>query len=190
MSATTGPTREQQDGHFMALALKLAEIAVTKGQTPFGAVVVDRDGRLVGEGHNSVRAHLDPTAHGEIVAIRDAWSRLGAWQMLAGSTLYRSCEPCLLCSFVITQVGFRRVVFAARGTDVPGYKPLLGGDLAKAAAWVNAQPDWAPLEVLGDFMREQALETITAFPWELAQTRGVLDPRDRHTRTPGNSVGQ
>jgi hypothetical protein len=55
---------------------------------------------------------------------------------------------------------------------------------------VNAQPDWAPLEVLGDFMREQALETITAFPWELAQTRGVLDPRDRHTRTPGNSVGQ
>jgi tRNA(Arg) A34 adenosine deaminase TadA len=190
MSATTGPTREQQDGHFMALALKLAEIAVTKGQTPFGAVVVDRDGRLVGEGHNSVRAHLDPTAHGEIVAIRDAWSRLGAWQMLAGSTLYSSCEPCLLCSFVITQVGFRRVVFAARGTDVPGYKPLLAGDLAKAAAWVNAQPDWAPLEVLGDFMREQALETITAFPWELAQTRAVLDPRDRHTRTPGNSVGQ
>ena len=42
MSATTGPTREQQDVNFMALALKLAEIAVTKGQTPFGAVVVDR----------------------------------------------------------------------------------------------------------------------------------------------------
>ena len=61
----------------MALALKLAEIAVTKGQTPFGAVVVDRDGRLVGEGHNSVRTDLDPTAHGEIIAIRDAWSRLG-----------------------------------------------------------------------------------------------------------------
>src|SRR5262245_46589706 len=64
----------------MSLALKLAENCGTKGQTPFGAVVVGRDGRLVGEGHNSVRTDLDPTAHGEIVAIRDAWRRLGAWQ--------------------------------------------------------------------------------------------------------------
>jgi tRNA(adenine34) deaminase len=171
-----GGTPDQQDVLFMTLALKQAEIAVTRGQTPFGAVVVDRDGRLMGEGHNSVRADLDPTAHGEIVAIRDAWRRLGTWQMLAGSTLYSSCEPCLLCSFVITQIGFRRVVFAARGTDVPGYKPLLGADLAKAAAWVNAQPDWTPLEVVGDFMRERARETITAFPWAQAQTRAVLDP--------------
>jgi len=65
MSATIGPTREQQDMNFMALALKLAEIVVTKGQTPFGAVVVNRDGRLVSEGHDSVRTDLDPTAHGE-----------------------------------------------------------------------------------------------------------------------------
>jgi tRNA(Arg) A34 adenosine deaminase TadA len=162
--------------HFMVLALKLAEMAVSAGQTPFGAVVVDRDGRLVGEGHNRVRADLDPTAHSEIVAIREAWSRLGEWQKLAGSTLYSSCEPCLLCSFVITQIGFRQVVFAARGTDVPGYKPLLGADLGKAAAWVNAQPDWPPLEVCGDFMRERALEIITAFPWALAQTRVIVDP--------------
>jgi len=60
--------------------------------------------------------------------------------------LYSSCEPCLLCSFVISQIGFKRVVFAARGADVPGYKPLLGADLSKAAAWVNAQADWAPLD--------------------------------------------
>src|SRR5215510_9681106 len=157
----------------MSLALKLAENCGTKGQTPFGAVVVGRDGRLVGEGYNRVRTDLDPTAHGEIVAIRDAWRRLGAWQMLAGSTLYSSCEPCLLCSFVITQVGFRRVVFAARGTDVPGYKPLLGADLAKAAAWVNAQPDWTPLEIVGDFMRERAVEIITAFPWTQASPKAA-----------------
>jgi tRNA(Arg) A34 adenosine deaminase TadA len=61
-----------------------------------------------------------PAAHSEIVAIRNAWRRLGAWPLLAGSTLYSSCEPCLLCSFVITQIGFSRAVFAARGTDVPG----------------------------------------------------------------------
>ena len=77
MSATTDRTREQQDAHFMELALRQAEIAVAKGQTPFGAVLVDRDGQLIGEGHNTVRADLDPTAHAEIVAIRQAWRRRG-----------------------------------------------------------------------------------------------------------------
>jgi len=96
--------------------------------------------------------------------------------MLAGGRLYSSCEPCLLCSFVITQVGFSRVVFAARGRDVTTYKPLLDADLVEAAAWVNAQPDWAPLEVIGDFMRESALEIMGAFSWARAQTREDLDP--------------
>lgn len=149
----------------MGLALAQADAAVAKGQTPFGAVVVDPGGRLVGEGHNTVRADLDPAAHGEVVAIRDAWRRLGARERIAGCTLYTSCEPCLLCSFVLTQMGIRRVVYAARGTDVPTYKPLLGMDLLAASAWVNAQPDWPPLEVVGDFLREQALATIAAFPW-------------------------
>ncbi len=171
MSASADRTREQQDAYFMDLALKQSEAAVSKGQTPFGAVVVDRDGRLVGEGHNTVRADFDPTAHGEVVAIRDAWRRLGALQLLAGTTLYTSCEPCLLCSFVITQIGIGRVVFAARGTDVPTYKPVLGTDLAKVATWVNAQPDWPRLEVVGDFMRERAVKIIAAFPWAQAQAR-------------------
>jgi tRNA(adenine34) deaminase len=154
------------DAHFMDLALGLAEAGAAKGQTPFGAVVVDASGRLIGEGHNTVRADLDPTAHGEVVALRDAWRRVGSRQALAGCTVYTSCEPCLLCSFVITQFGIRRVVFAARGTDVPTYKPLLGMDLLAASAWVNAQPDWQPVEVVPDFMRERALETIAAFPWQ------------------------
>jgi tRNA(adenine34) deaminase len=176
MSTTTGAAPAEQDARFMQLALRQAQTAVISGQTPFGAVVVDTSGQLVGEGHNAVRSSLDPTAHAEVVAIRDAWRRLGTWQMLRGSTLYSSCEPCLLCSFVITQIGFRRVLFAARGTDVPGYKPLLGADLAKAAAWVNAQPDWAPLEVIADFMREEALQMIAAFPWAQAQTRAAVEP--------------
>jgi tRNA(adenine34) deaminase len=158
-------TLMQQDVYFMGLALKQAEAAAAKGQTPFGAVVVNQSGQLVGEGHNTVRADYDPAAHGEVVAIRDAWHRLGSYQKVAGCTLYSSCEPCLLCSFVITQIGIRRVVFAARGTDVPTYKPLLGMDLLAASVWVNQQSDWQPLEVVGDFMREKALETITAFHW-------------------------
>src|SRR5215510_9971269 len=166
---------EERDVRFMELALRQAETAVANGQTPFGAVVVC-DEEFVAEGHNTVRADLDPTAHAEIVAIRKAWRILGSWQKLAGATLYSSCEPCLLCSFVITQIGFSRVVFAARGTDVPTYKPLLDCDLTKAATWVNAQSDWPHLEVVGDFMRERALETINSFPWKQAQTRTFVDP--------------
>ena len=160
----------------MELALAQAEAAVAKGQTPFGAVLVDPEGRLIGEGHNTVRADRDPAAHGEIAAIRDAWRRAGDWRRLKGSTLYSSSEPCLLCSFVITQIGCGRVVFGARETDVPGHKPLLGGGITVAAAWVNAQPDWPRLEVVGDFMRERTLRIFATFPWAQAQTRETLRP--------------
>lgn len=172
MSATR---QVERDARFMELALRQAAAAVRMGQTPFGAVVVDRNGNVIGEGHNRVRADLDPTAHGEIMAIRAAWRRLGAWPMLAGLTLYSTCEPCLLCAFVITQVGLSRVVFAAHGTDVPSYRPLLGADLAVAVSWVNTQPDWPPLEVVGGVMRDQARDIIAAFPWAQASTRAVLE---------------
>lgn|GEM_PF-1421909 len=175
MAESIDLTLEQQDAHFMDLALKQAITAVSKGQTSFGSVLLDREGKLIGEGHNTVRADFDPAAHAEIVAIRNAWQRLGEWKMLAGGTLYSSCEPCIMCSFVITQVGITRVVFAARGMDIPTYKSLLGADLAAAAAWVNAQRDWTPLEIVGGFMRERALETISSFPWSEAQNRDTLD---------------
>jgi tRNA(adenine34) deaminase len=89
----------ESDAAFMEIALNEAEISAASGQTPFGAVVVDKDGRMVGRGHNQVRSDRDPTAHGEVVAIRNAWRRVGKWQGLTGGTLYTSCEPCLLCSF-------------------------------------------------------------------------------------------
>jgi tRNA(Arg) A34 adenosine deaminase TadA len=166
----------QRDKRFMERALELAEQAVAAGQEPFGAVVLDRDGVTIGEGHNSVRADLDPTAHGEVVAIRDAWRRTGSWDALGDGTLYSNCEPCLSCSFVILQAGFRRVVFAAYGADVPGFRPPLGGGLTVVANWVDAQPDWAPLEVEGGVMRERAAAQLREFPWsEGTQHRGQAE---------------
>ena len=158
--------QDQQDAHFMELALAQSEQAIAKQQAPFGAVVVDASGKLIGEGHNTVRSDLDPSAHGEVVAIRDAWRKLGRRQMMKGCTLYTSCEPCILCSSVIAQLGFSRVVFAARGNDVPGYRPLMGSNLTEAAAWINAQPDWPKLEVRADFMRDKARTMLAKFPWD------------------------
>ena len=155
----------RQDARFMAMAIAQSELAITKQQTPFGAVVVGPEGEVIGQGHNTVRSGLDPSAHGEVVAIRDAWRKLGGHRMMTGCTLYTSCEPCLLCSSVIAQLGFSRVVFAARGADVPGWRPLMGSNLTEAAAWINAQPDWPKLEVRADFMRDEARAVLAKFRW-------------------------
>ena len=81
---------------FMEKAIALATENVTSGRGgPFGAVIV-RDGGIVATGVNMVTATNDPTAHGEVVAIRNACEALGSFQ-LAGCQIYTSCEPCPMC---------------------------------------------------------------------------------------------
>ena len=81
---------------FMKRAIELAREGVDRNEGgPFGCVIV-RDGRIVGEGNNRVTSTNDPTAHAEIVAIRDACSKLGTFQ-LDGCVVYTSCEPCPMC---------------------------------------------------------------------------------------------
>jgi tRNA(Arg) A34 adenosine deaminase TadA len=79
----------------MQEAIRLAVENVSDGGGPFGCVIV-RDGKIVGRGVNRVTASNDPSAHAEVVAIRDACSRLSTFQ-LDGCTLYCSCEPCPMC---------------------------------------------------------------------------------------------
>ena len=97
-----------------AIALS-AEAAATPGCEPFGAVVL-RGGAIVGEGFNRARARLDPTAHGETEAIRDACARLGTLD-LGGCTVATSCEPCALCVAAMQIAGIERVVYAASLAD-------------------------------------------------------------------------
>ena len=86
----------QGDEQFMRRAIELATENVRSGRGgPFGAVIV-RGGEVIGEGANQVTATNDPTAHAEIVAIRDACARLETFE-LSGATIYSSCEPCPMC---------------------------------------------------------------------------------------------
>ena len=90
------PSTHQANPEFLRRAIALATQNVANGRGgPFGAVVV-RDGHIVGEGANSVTATNDPTAHGEVNAIRAACKALGKFT-LAGCELYTSCEPCPMC---------------------------------------------------------------------------------------------
>jgi hypothetical protein len=72
---------------------------------------------------------------------------------------------------VIVRAALSRVVFAAYGTDLSGFRAPLGGGLTVVADWVNAQPDWPRLEVVGGVMRERAVETLRAYPWGAANER-------------------
>jgi guanine deaminase len=100
---------------FMARAIELAEESVGTGGGPFGCVVV-RDGRIVAEGTNRVTATNDPTAHAEVVAIREACRALGRFQ-LDGCELYTSCEPCPMCMGAIYWARPARVYYAATAED-------------------------------------------------------------------------
>jgi guanine deaminase len=85
----------QAEERFMREALELALASVERGGGPFGAVVV-LGGKVVGRGHNRVTLDNDPTAHAEVVAIRDACRNLATFR-LDGCMLYVSCEPCPMC---------------------------------------------------------------------------------------------
>jgi guanine deaminase len=102
----------ERDHHFLSLAIEVAEQNVAEGGGPFGAVVVGPDGTEVSRGGNRVTATPDPTAHAEVTAIREACRSTGSFS-LAGSTLYASCEPCMMCLAASLWARLDRVVYAA-----------------------------------------------------------------------------
>jgi len=90
-------------------ALALAKLAARSGEVPVGAVVV-LNGEVVGRGHNQPISSVDPTAHAEIVALRDAAQRVGNYR-LTGATLYVTVEPCLMCVGALVHARIETVVF-------------------------------------------------------------------------------
>lgn len=101
------------DEHWMRRALSLAERAQREfDEIPVGAVLVGADGRLLGEGWNRNIAEHDPSAHAEIVALRQAGRALGNHR-LVGSTLYVTLEPCAMCAMALVHARVARLVFAA-----------------------------------------------------------------------------
>ena len=97
--------------HWMHRALDLAKLAEAKGEVPVGAVLV-KDNVVVGEGYNQLITLNDPTAHAEILALRDAATKLGNYR-LPGTTLYVTVEPCSMCAGAIVHARIKHVVFGA-----------------------------------------------------------------------------
>jgi tRNA(adenine34) deaminase len=99
------------DQYFMQLALEEARKALPYGDVPIGAVAV-RDGMVIGRGYNRREADGDPTAHAEMLAIREAAQVVGEWR-LENVTLYCTLEPCCMCAGAMVLARLPRLVYAA-----------------------------------------------------------------------------
>lgn len=106
------------DDEMMRQCLYLARVALEKGDSPVGSLIV-KDGRIVARGIEAVMARSDPTAHAEIEALRSACESLRTLD-LSGSVLYTNVEPCWMCSYAIRQTRIARVVFGLRNEQVGG----------------------------------------------------------------------
>lgn len=139
------------DGQFMERALALAREALSEGEVPVGAVVV-QDGRVIGEGREGTRKRLDHAAHAEVEAVRAACRATRSLE-LPGATLYTTVEPCLLCSYAVLRSRIERVVYGVPAGPlggVTGRWPLLvtaegapdltGGVLAAECQQLLAEP--------------------------------------------------
>jgi len=108
------------DEDFLREALELAKDAERGGEVPVGAVVV-LDGRIIGRGRNSPIARNDPTAHAEILALREAACATGNYR-LEGATMYATLEPCVMCAGALVSARVYRLVFGARDLRFGGVR--------------------------------------------------------------------
>jgi len=103
--------QQQTDERYMRRALELAKQGEALGEVPVGAVIV-KDGEIIGEGFNQPISSCDPTAHAEVVALRDAASRIENYR-LTGCTLYVTIEPCTMCAGSLIHARIKQLVFGA-----------------------------------------------------------------------------
>ncbi len=122
---------------WMRRALALANRAANEGEVPVGAVVV-RDDQLLGEGWNQVIAARDPTAHAEIVALRDAASSVGNYR-LPGATLYVTLEPCTMCAGAMVHARITQLVF---GAEEPKAGVICSTCSLLDEPWFNHKVSW------------------------------------------------
>jgi len=148
-----------RDEEFMRLALAEAEKALQAGEVPVGAVVV-RGGEVIASAHNGPVGLKDPSAHAEILALRRAAAEEGNYR-LAGTTLYVTIEPCLMCAGALIHARVSRLVFGATdpkgGAVVSLYGVLQDGRLNHRVEATGGVLREACSEILSRFFREKRL---------------------------------
>jgi tRNA(adenine34) deaminase len=142
-----------RDEYFMRFALREAERALEHDDVPVGAVVV-REGEVIASGHNERELRSDPTAHAEVIAIREAARHVGSWRVL-DAVLYVTLEPCAMCAGAIVLSRIPRVVFATTDPKAGAAGSVLD---VLATPQLNHRP-----EVAGGLLADEAAAQLRAF---------------------------
>jgi len=147
------PTFFPRDEYFMRLALREAERALEHEDVPVGCVLAAA-GEVLAIGHNERELRGDPTAHAEILALREASTRVGGWR-LDGAVLYVTLEPCAMCSGAIVLARVPRVVYGATDPKAGAAGSVLD---VLAEPRLNHRPD-----VAGGLLAEESASLLRAF---------------------------
>lgn len=140
--------------HFMRLALAQAEQAWSAGENPFGCVIVDRAGRVIAAAHDRVEADHDPTAHCDVLAVREACRAHGP--DLSGCTVYTTSEPCPMCFTAMWLAGVERIVFGTTAGELREKAGEHVHELWASASTLNAESG-ERVQLIGGIRRDECL---------------------------------
>ncbi|MGB0851218.1 MAG: nucleoside deaminase [Bacteroidia bacterium] len=149
----------KDDKYWVHRCIELSQESVKRGDAPFGSLIT-RNGELVAEGINDAKTKI--SEHAEIIALHNAHQNLGTSD-LSDCTLYTSCEPCPMCSFMIREYRIKRVVYALHSKFMGGHSkwPILqDADLAKFKLFFGKPP-----EVLGGILEAEAKQVMKGTPF-------------------------
>ena len=138
----------------MQAALSLAKVAGDNGDVPVGAIVVNEAGEILGTGQNLREQNNDPTAHAEIVALRNASEKFGSWR-LDDLTIVVTLEPCAMCAGAILQSRIKRLVFAAWDEKA--------GAVGSVMDVIRDPRALTKVEVITGIMEKECSEVLTDF---------------------------
>jgi tRNA(adenine34) deaminase len=153
------PDSTELDLHFMNVAIAEARAAEAAGEVPVGAIVVSPTGEVLGHGSNRVLRDSDPTAHAEIVALREAGRTLSNYRILTptgeGCTLYVTLEPCAMCAGAILHARIARLVYAAADPKA--------GACGSVLSVMNHPALNHRVEVVSDILADECSNMLTSF---------------------------
>lgn len=155
------------DEDFLRIAMQAAQEAVKQGDMPFGACVVNERGFVLSVAHNRVNASMDPTAHAEVLAIREAGQKRGSPD-LRGCVLYTTCEPCAMCFSACVWSKLARIVYAASNED----SAASAIDCIPISSMQMKRLSQSDVEIVGNVLRDESLKLFTA--WSAAHRLGTL----------------
>ncbi len=141
------------DFEYMQLAIEQAEIAAQRGEVPIGAVIV-MDGQVLASGRNRTITDCDPTAHAEIVALREAAKTLRNYRLI-GASLYVTVEPCAMCAGALVQARISRLVY---GADEPK-----GGAVRTCMQVLDAPTLNHRVEVVSGVLASESVQLLQSF---------------------------